>query len=444
MKADVLASVVHASKANASTLPLILGGVREDEHDKENDSETTEVSKRARRRSKSARKIENGSPTRTESPSSPRNGVQASHRFTPLKSASNNRRNGAPRNVKSRDGKGPTRQDGSPSPQTNFVEERSVGGEGGRVNVRGGGSRQSRRRLRSEEVSTSPDLMSPRSSSSQQQNLFNTTTSSSSSSEDLRLQLSPAPTLARNGGAGQVQQMGAPSPLPPHIAHAWDMFEEHVRNIHDSSDMFSRRQGPSFTASSTFQETMVEIFGYPEYAKPPPPSVTTTTRSRNVTNCATKFILNLRKRTSVVPGAQKPAVREVSRRTIENARRGWRILRQHVHETWLSKRTSTAALSWSMLRQTLMGMSDMDRTRLDLYKRYGIVPSVDSQGRIVMENTMLSDRARKAIANGSRHPLLAHATPQQQHHLPGHHHHISNHPHRPEKPLLIISLEEKD
>ena len=54
------------------------------------------------------------------------------------------------------------------------------------------------------------------------------------------------------------------------------------------------------------------------------------------------------------------------------------------------------------------GMSDRQKTRLDLYRRYGIIPTVGPDGQPVMVNTMLSERAQQAIASGTRHPLLAH------------------------------------
>ena len=47
---------------------------------------------------------------------------------------------------------------------------------------------------------------------------------------------------------------------------------------------------------------------------------------------------------------------------------------------------------------------------MDLYRRYGIIPTLNNDGSVVMVNTMLSERARKAVANGSRHPLLAHSS----------------------------------
>lgn len=166
---------------------------------------------------------------------------------------------------------------------------------------------------------------------------------------------SPSPTSTTTSSSTTSAAAAAP--------RAWDFFEEHVRTIHGSSDMFSKHQGPSFQASSTFQKTMVDLYGYPDYSHPPP--ARNVSRGLCVAGAASRF-LRLRKRTSTVGAAVGPAggaaggVREraavvVDRRTVENAKRGWRILKQYVQENYASKRTSQAALSWSMLRQTLKG-----------------------------------------------------------------------------------------
>ncbi|XP_076441429.1 uncharacterized protein LOC143280603 [Babylonia areolata] len=223
---------------------------------------------------------------------------------------------------------------------------------------------------------------------------FSSSFSSSSNSKRLSAAGKGSPAT---GGAG-----GVPGP----VSSAWDVFEEHVRTIHDSSDLFSRYQGPSFQASSTFQETMMELYGHPDYSHPPGGATTTAsvaTRGMMVAGAASRF-LKLRK---MLGGGR----RVPDRQTVENAKRGWRVLKQYVQDNYTSKRTSQAALSWSMLRHTLKGLSDMEKTRVDLYRRYGIMPTMDNEGRLVTVNTMLSQRAQQAIASGSRHPHLAHTSP---------------------------------
>ncbi|XP_025111346.1 uncharacterized protein LOC112574467 [Pomacea canaliculata] len=203
----------------------------------------------------------------------------------------------------------------------------------------------------------------------------------------------------------------SPSSTSSFTAHAWDMFEEHVRGIAGKSESFGRRQSASFSASDTFHQTMVQLFGSPDYGTPPPPPTPSPAKVRSLTTSTTKF-LSLRKQSSMLEETPRGSNshQEVNLQTVGNAKRGWRILKQHVLETSANKRTSQAALCWGMLRQTLKGMTDRERTRWDLYRRYGVVPSLDEDGKVVMENTMLSERARKALANGSRHPLLAHTS----------------------------------
>ena len=102
----------------------------------------------------------------------------------------------------------------------------------------------------------------------------------------------------------------------------------------------------------------MDLYGYPDYSRPPR-AQRAIDRGVAVAGAASRF-LRLRKRSTLtglmLTGAavQRPPP---DRRTVENAKRGWRILKQYVQENYASKRTSQAALSWSMLRQTLKGQS---------------------------------------------------------------------------------------
>ena len=260
----------------------------------------------------------------------------------------------------------------SPSHQqrpANRTSETPAGGGGGGGGVRSS-SRQSKRRppSRSEDFSSSSsgDLPFPRSTSDRQRPSL-TGTSSSDSSDDPRQErpsLTSSGSLAGGGGGGVKRGSlvgggggggGYPaSPTPSTGSRAWDFFEEHVRTIQGAGgDMFSSYQGPSFQASPTFQEAMVDMFGYPDYSHPPPTPVVN--RGFAVAGAASRF-LRLRKRSSAVgPLAGGGRERVVDQRTVDNAKRGWRILKQYVQENYTSKRTSQAALSWSMLRHTLKG-----------------------------------------------------------------------------------------
>jgi hypothetical protein len=218
--------------------------------------------------------------------------------------------------------------------------------------------RQGRRRLRSRPDDGSQlsdsfgEVGSPR---------LNGTLSSDASSDDFPRYRQQSPT---NGmGIKEILQGGPePSspPLPPTGPRLWDMFEDHVRTIHDSSDMFSRQQGgPSFRASNTFQDTMKDLFGYTDYSHPPKNEAQSAVQKHMSLSGAAHRFMALRKRSTLTAEAPKPKA-PPDRKTIENAKRGWRILKQYVHDNYLSKRTSGAALAWSMLRQTLKGKLAFD------------------------------------------------------------------------------------
>ncbi|XP_070195297.1 uncharacterized protein [Littorina saxatilis] len=421
------ASLSWASKKHANSFDCSAG---------DPGSKLSENAAFQKKRSQSAKRPpQNGSggSSRSDSPQFIKGTVSSPQKPAPPKSAP-----GIRKRRSSSKGKGPkSREDSgastggetqdqrtaSPSPQRrsngNGLPEILAGGRLRSANC------QSRRRLpsRSEELSLgSIDLQSPKSSSDRLHHSLNGTFSSESS-DDLRQRhpsVSGVPSAVGGGGGGgggggessDGVRSSSPSPsTSTNTSRAWDCFEDHVRNIHGSGDNFGRHR-PSFQASSIFQETMVDLYGYPDYSKPPPPpTVNVAARGLCVAGAAGRF-LRLRKRnTGLTGGGFGGLVRpppEPSRKTVENAKRGWRILKEYVKENYMSKRTSQTALMWTMLRQTLKGLSNVDKTRLDLYRRYGIVPTVDDDGNIVMINTMLSERARKAVANGSRHPLLVH------------------------------------
>ena len=52
------------------------------------------------------------------------------------------------------------------------------------------------------------------------------------------------------------------------------------------------------------------------------------------------------------------------------ARRAWAIIRRYIKEQTMNKQTNSSTLQWSMLKQTLKNMSNMDAAREELYKKY--------------------------------------------------------------------------
>ncbi|XP_071119380.1 micronuclear linker histone polyprotein-like [Haliotis cracherodii] len=187
------------------------------------------------------------------------------------------------------------------------------------------------------------------------------------------------------------------------IASAWEVFGDHVKNVHETSDYVCRKSRVSFQASDTFQKTMKDLFGMPVYGmEPEVPKFKS--KVGNLGSVASRLIATTRRRRKATSEEEKRLALEAakpSKTVVENARRGWRIIRRHVNETIAEKKGSSAAFNWSMLTQTVRGLTDMQRARIDLYKRYGIIPTVQPDGTTAHVNTMLSERARAASANSS-------------------------------------------
>ncbi|XP_046578118.1 uncharacterized protein LOC124285883 [Haliotis rubra] len=185
------------------------------------------------------------------------------------------------------------------------------------------------------------------------------------------------------------------------VVSAWDAFGDHVKNVHEPSEYVCRKSRVSFQASDTFQKTMTDLFGMPEYGREPEvPKFKS--KVGNLGSVASRLIATTRRRRKATTEEEKRLALEAakpSKTVVENARRGWRVLRRHVNESIAEKKGSSAAFNWAMLTQTVRGLTDMQRARIDLYKRYGIIPTVQPDGTTVHVNTMLSERARAASAN---------------------------------------------
>ena len=188
-----------------------------------------------------------------------------------------------------------------------------------------------------------------------------------------------------------------PPPNSPKMC--WEQFEAHLKNIDDfSSNFVSVRPKTTFKSSSAFQSVMKDLYGNSEYGKPPDVIKAKTAASKFLGR--KKSVSRIRSvgpgESDLVSNKNTPVERTPSRETVENAKRGWKILRQHTQELMAGKRMNKSNLTWNMLRHTMKGVSNMERARYDLYRRYGVIPTVQDDGTIVQENTMLSERARSA------------------------------------------------
>ncbi|KAK0042606.1 hypothetical protein Bpfe_027981 [Biomphalaria pfeifferi] len=93
---------------------------------------------------------------------------------------------------------------------------------------------------------------------------------------------------------------------------------------------------------------------------------------------------------------------------VENARRKWGLLRSYVRDLAARKRMRKASMNWTLLRHTVKGMGNLEWSRHDLYVRYGLVPVVTNDGKVIKENMMMSNRPQSLAAPG--HVTSTHKT----------------------------------
>ncbi|ESP00610.1 hypothetical protein LOTGIDRAFT_157892 [Lottia gigantea] len=182
------------------------------------------------------------------------------------------------------------------------------------------------------------------------------------------------------------------------IKTSWQVFANHIKNIDVATDYVTSVQKPNFKSSDIFQKVMVDLYGNPEYGQ----KIGYTQLRGKVGNISamTSRMMARRRAKKDEALSQEEAELELllhpppSKRTLDNAKRGWVIIRRYVQEQITQKKCNDSNLKWTMLNQTLRAMSNTERTRMDLYQRYGLLPKLNKDGRFVRENSMLSERAR--------------------------------------------------
>ncbi|RUS74864.1 hypothetical protein EGW08_017371 [Elysia chlorotica] len=228
---------------------------------------------------------------------------------------------------------------------------------------------------------------------------------------------SPPPGTARSLA---VHSNGSNATSAYNMNPAWSMFENHVKLIDDCTGSLTNVPRRTFMSSPVFQNVMTDLYGRPEYSKT---RAFLQLRSRvgNVAALASRFLgrvkaMHAMRASSDDLNCDEDELdfvdfdddgefrRQPSAQTVENAKRAWKILRNHVMEEAAKKRMSQPALAWDVIRHTLRAGSNLERARLDIYRRYGLMPMVLPDGRVVQENTMLSERARQAQANKPQKP----------------------------------------
>lgn len=194
---------------------------------------------------------------------------------------------------------------------------------------------------------------------------------------------------------------------------AWAAFENCVKSIDNSNpEYFVKKPKPNFVSSGTFQQVMVDMYGNTEYGN----TKGYTILKQKLNNMARSTMLASRMMQTAVEKGQEE--REKEEEILDNesvgeqvqesskepesvkkvfAKRGWKILKREVNETTMEQKIQSTKLNWTMLQHTLKQMSNVERTRQDLYERYGIVPVTLPDGTTVCENRMLSERARAQL-----------------------------------------------
>ncbi|KAK3600671.1 hypothetical protein CHS0354_029535 [Potamilus streckersoni] len=199
----------------------------------------------------------------------------------------------------------------------------------------------------------------------------------------------------------------------PKTNDPWSKFSDSIKRIDNQHELFIKKPKPNFVSSGTFQQTMADMYGKTDYTKAKhmqrlKERLSIVSKVNSMTTHAFGFTMDKQtekeadERKHEEPKKDKDETDGSNTITKECARRGWKVLKRDVQETVLKHKTSDAHLAWSILQQHFKGMSDMEKTRYELYQRYGVLPIIKPDGTSVLENTMLSDRAKANLSDAAR------------------------------------------
>ncbi|WAR23146.1 hypothetical protein MAR_036815 [Mya arenaria] len=196
---------------------------------------------------------------------------------------------------------------------------------------------------------------------------------------------------------------------------AWSAFENCVKNIDNSNpEYFIKKPKPNYISSGTFQQVMEDMYGNSEYGN----TKGYTVLKQKMNNMARATGLASRMIFSAINKGQEEREEEEAR--IANGdpgedeldmsshgeqksvikvfdKGGWKMLKRDVNENTMEHHKQSTKMNWTMLQHTVKQMTNTEKTRQDLYERYGIVPTKLDDGTLVSENRMLSERARSQM-----------------------------------------------
>ncbi|KAK3090408.1 hypothetical protein FSP39_011623 [Pinctada imbricata] len=223
----------------------------------------------------------------------------------------------------------------------------------------------------------------------------------------------------------------------------WDEFDNSIKLIDDNTQYFALKPKPNFKSSDDFKGVMTDMFGNTEYGS---------------TRGYTKLKEKINKLSNVSGLASRMLARAAA--TVENdindnddetddideekekadlkseligAKRSWKLIKRHVQETTMEKNTEKMKLNWDMVTHHVKGVTDLDKARDDLYKRYGVVPTTQKDGKFECRNIMWSERAiRLNMTNPGQYNVFSHEKSKRRVQ--------SAHPRRPKTAARTLSL----
>lgn len=148
----------------------------------------------------------------------------------------------------------------------------------------------------------------------------------------------------------------------------WNLFSEQLKLIGDDSHSFVPRK-LTIRQSMTFSEVMSEIEAKKKAEK-----------EKEEALKASKVSFNKDKLEDDKPRtARKIVDKRAQMRRIQAAKRGWTLVRRAVQEIKMERQTQ-ADLQWSFLKQTITNMTDMEKSRQEMYKKYIYKPNTWGEG----------------------------------------------------------------
>ena len=199
----------------------------------------------------------------------------------------------------------------------------------------------------------------------------------------------------------------------------WEELEDSIKKI-NNTQYFALKPKPNFKSSDSFKDVMTDMYGNSEYGS---------------TRGYTKLKEKINKLTNISGLASRMFARVITdddsmditddkddavdeeeekarmKSELIGAKRSWKLIKRHVQETTMEKNTEKTKFNWDMISHHVKGMTDLEKARHDLYKRYGVIPTIQENGKYECKNVMWSERAiRLNQTNPGQYNVYSHDT----------------------------------